>query len=91
MSKFEKNERILRNIMPVNQNTTPHLKGGLLMSLFEKKKTIVLFSEAQKDEYIEKLDQAHVSYDVREKKDDSFDNKITYIIKLKASDLKKVI
>ncbi|MCR5591012.1 MAG: hypothetical protein K6F73_05710 [Lachnospiraceae bacterium] len=61
------------------------------MSLFEKKETITLFSEQQKDDYIEKLDMAHVAYDLREKKVGSFDNQITYIIKVKSADLKKVI
>ena len=61
------------------------------MSLFGKKETITLYSEQQKDDYIEKLDQAHIIYDLREKKDGSFENRITYVIRVKADDLKKVI
>ena len=61
------------------------------MSLFGKKETITLFSEGQKDDYIEKLDKAHIVYDIREKKVDYFDDRITYIIRAKAEDLKKVI
>ena len=61
------------------------------MSLFGRKETITLFSEGQKDDYIEKLDKAHIVYDIREKKVDYFDDRITYIIRAKAEDLKKVI
>ena len=60
------------------------------MSLFGKKEIITLYSEQQKDEYIEKLDHAHIVYDLREKKEDSFENRITYVIRVKADDLKKV-
>lgn len=61
------------------------------MSLFEKKETVTLYSEQQKDDYIEKLDQAHIVYDLRVKKDNSFDNRTTYVFRVKADDLKKVI
>ena len=36
------------------------------MSLFGKKETVVLKSEQQKDAYIERLEKAHVEYDVFE-------------------------
>jgi len=61
------------------------------MSLFEKKETITLYSEQQKDDYIEKLDQAHIAYDFRVKKEDAFDGRIVYVIKVKSNDLKKII
>ena len=61
------------------------------MSLFGKRETITLYSEQQKDEYIEKLDRAHIVYDLREKTEGSFDNRIFYVIRVKADDLKKVI
>ena len=34
------------------------------MKFFTKKETIILNSELQRDDFIEKLDSAHVAYDV---------------------------
>ncbi|MCR5596305.1 MAG: hypothetical protein K6G12_10670 [Lachnospiraceae bacterium] len=61
------------------------------MSLFSKKEKITLYSETQKDEFIDKLERAHVTYNLHEDKDSVFSNSTTYIVKLNASDLKKVI
>ena len=36
------------------------------MTLFTKKEKIFLNSEQQRDDFIEKLDKAHVDYNVRE-------------------------
>ena len=60
------------------------------MSLFNKKETIVLRSEQQKDAYIERLEKAHVEYDVFEDRDTIYSRDVSYIIRIKASDLKKV-
>ena len=60
------------------------------MSLFNKKETIVLKSEQQKDTYIERLEKAHVEYDVFEDRDTIYSRDVSYIIRVKASDLKKV-
>ncbi|MCR5502697.1 MAG: hypothetical protein K6F53_06795 [Lachnospiraceae bacterium] len=61
------------------------------MMFFSKKETIELFSEQQKDDYIEKLDRANVSYVIKEKEDSSFGGNIHYLVKVNASDLKKVV
>lgn len=61
------------------------------MSIFGKKEKIVLFSEAQKDEMIEKLESAHIEYDIREKSDSVFSNHLSYIVLVNAGDLKKVV
>ena len=60
------------------------------MSLFNRKETIVLKSEQQKDAYIERLEKAHVEYDVFEDRDTIYSRDVSYIIRVKASDLKKV-
>ena len=60
------------------------------MSPLKKKATISLKTRQQKDAYIERLDQAHVDYDVTVKRDGIFIRDVSYIITLKASDLKKV-
>ena len=58
--------------------------------MFNKKETIVLKSEQQKDAYIERLEKAHVEYDVFEDRDTIYSRDVSYIIHIKASDLKKV-
>lgn len=60
------------------------------MSLFSRKKKIVLYSEHQKDDYIEKLDRANISYKLDEKVD-SINGKTSYILNVDAADLKKVV
>ena len=59
------------------------------MSLFNKKETIVLKSKQQKDAYIERLEKAHIEYDVFEDRDTIYSRDVSYI-RIKASDLKKV-
>ena len=46
------------------------------MTLFTKKENIILNSELQRDDFIEKLDKAHVDYDVREDKASVFGGKV---------------
>jgi len=60
------------------------------MSLFSRKKSIIMKSEQQKDAYIEKLENAHVDYDVFEDQDALFSREVTYIIRVRTADLKKV-
>lgn len=61
------------------------------MKLFSKKEKIILNSEQQKDTFIERLEKAHVTYVLREKKDDVFTGKPSYVIRVDAEDLKKVV
>ncbi len=61
------------------------------MKLFSRKEKIILRSERQKDDFIEKLENAHIDYDIREAKDSFSDNNLTYIVKIEAADLKKVV
>lgn len=60
------------------------------MSLFSKKETIVFMSEQQKDAYIEKLQNAHVDFDVLESRENVYSSKVAYLIRVNAADLKKV-
>lgn len=61
------------------------------MKLFSKKEKIILRSEQQKDDFIEKLENAHIKYDIRESADSASNNHPTYIVRVEASDMKKVI
>ncbi len=60
------------------------------MNMFTKKEKIILRSEQQKDVLIEKLESAHIEYDIREDKDSVFNNHMTYIVRVPAADFKKV-
>ncbi len=61
------------------------------MKLFRKKEKIILRSEQMKDELIDKLETAHLDYDIRTDRDESFDGHPTYIIRVYATDLAKVV
>lgn len=61
------------------------------MTLFEKKEKIVINSETQKDDFIERLDRAHARYDLHESQESIFSDKISYIFRVNAKDLKKVV
>ncbi|MCR4990484.1 MAG: hypothetical protein K6A38_06460 [Lachnospiraceae bacterium] len=61
------------------------------MTLFAKKEKIILNSEQQKDDFVEKLNSANISYDIKELNESVFSGKTTYIVKLSAKDLKKVV
>ena len=60
------------------------------MSLFTKKETVILKTEQQKDSYIEKLNAAHVDYEVYEDRETIYSRDVTYIVKFRTADLKKV-
>lgn len=60
------------------------------MGFFSRKETIILKSEQQRDAYIDRLDKAHVEYEVSEDRDNVYSRNVSYIIRVKASDLKKV-
>ena len=60
------------------------------MHLFNKKETIVLKTEQQRDAYIDRLDQAHIEYEVFEDLDGIYPRDVTYIIEVKTADQKKV-
>jgi len=78
-------------ILSANQMNGISRQGRICeMSLFNRKETIVLKSEQQKDAYIERLEKAHVEYDVFEDRDTIYRRDFSYIIRIKASDLKKV-
>jgi len=61
------------------------------MKLFSKKENIILNSEQQKEDFIEKLENAHVHYVIREKKDEVYSGRRSYVLKVDAEDLKKVV
>ena len=60
------------------------------MSLFNRKETLVFKTEQQRDAYIERLDAAHIEYEVLDKRDNVYSRDVDYIIRVAASDLKKV-
>ncbi|MCR5107624.1 MAG: hypothetical protein K6B28_05620 [Lachnospiraceae bacterium] len=61
------------------------------MKLFNRKEKIILRSEQQKDDFIEKLDRSNINYDIREEKKCVSDNNPIYIIRINADDMKKVV
>ena len=61
------------------------------MRLFAKKEKIILTSEQQREDFVEKLENAHVYYDIREDKDSvSNSNHPIYILRMYADDVSKV-
>ena len=65
------------------------------MSLFRRnhsnnKEMIVLKTMQQRDTFIDRLEKAHVEYDVSETRDNVYSQDVTYIIRVNAEDLKKV-
>ncbi len=48
------------------------------MTLFTKKEKIILNSELQRDNMIERLDRAHVAYEVKEDKKSGFSVQLYY-------------
>ena len=73
------------------QHTAEAGKGGVdFMSLFTKKETIILKTEQQKDAYIERLEKAHVAYNIHEDRDNIYSRDVSYIIRINAADMKKV-
>lgn len=64
------------------------------MSLFRRnhsnKEMIVLKTMQQRDTFIDRLEKAHVDYDVSESRDNVYSQDVTYIIRVNAEDLKKV-
>ncbi len=61
------------------------------MKLFSKKAKFMLNSEQQKDDFIEKLESAHIEYDIRKDKDSAINNHPTYIVRIDAADMQKVV
>ncbi len=60
------------------------------MKLFTKKETIIKKTEQQRDAFIEKLENAHVVYEIIENKDDYYTRDLGYMFCIDAKDLKKV-
>ncbi len=60
------------------------------MRLFAKKEKIFITSEQQREEYVEKLENAHVYYDIREDKDAVSSGHPMYILRMYSEDLSKV-
>ena len=60
------------------------------MNLFHKTTQVVLRSEEQRDEFIEKLQKAHVDYRVFEDQETVYSWDKRFIFRINAADLKKV-
>ena len=61
------------------------------MSLFRKKEKIVLTSEHQKDAFIDKMERAHIKYDIKEDKSSFSNGHASFIARVNAEDLRKVV
>ena len=60
------------------------------MNLFHKTTQVVLRSEEQRDEYIERLQKAHVEYRVFEDQENVYSKDKRFIFRINAADLRKV-
>ena len=60
------------------------------MKLFHKTTQVVLRSEEQRDEYIEKLQKTHVDYRVFEGQNTVHTRDKRFIVRINSEDLKKV-
>ncbi len=60
------------------------------MKLRSRKDVVILKTIEHRDAYIDRLDMAHVEYDVDEHWDNLLSQDISYIIRIKKADLKKV-
>ena len=61
------------------------------MRLFGRKEIIFLNSEQQKEEFINKLENAHVKYKLKKDEDVVSGARQTYTVKVYADDLKRVV
>lgn len=61
------------------------------MKLFSKKEKIIVRSEQQKEDLIAKLESAHIDYDIREDKDSFSNGHSTYIVRINAADMSKIV
>ena len=52
------------------------------MELFSKKEKLMLGSEQQKDDMIEKLENAHIKYDIRVDRENVTTGRTSYILRL---------
>ena len=60
------------------------------MVFFNRKETLIFKTVQQRDAYIERLDAARVEYEVLENRDNIYSRDVDHIIRVAASDLKKV-
>ncbi len=60
------------------------------MKFFGKKETLVFKTEQQKDNFIERLNEANVNYDIKEVREFILKPNMFYTVSLFADDLKKV-
>ncbi len=61
-----------------------------MMSLFSRKETIVLKNERHKGACIERLENARIEYSIFEEREFIYSRNVSYIIRVKASDLKRI-
>ncbi len=92
MSSTKNGKRLLRHaiILMAKKRTADAVRGNSAMSLFNRKETLVFKTEQQRDAYIERLDAAHVDYDVATIGENIYSRDKEYVIRVTASDLKKV-
>lgn len=60
------------------------------MNLFQKTNKMIIYSETQKDELVEKLEQAHVTYSIKIKEDTLTSSKPYYELRIASKDFAKV-
>lgn len=92
ISSTKNGKRLLRNgtILTAKKRAADTAGRKFAMKLFTRKETLVFKTEQQRDAYIERLDAAHVDYDVATIGENIYSRDKEYVIRVTASDLKKV-
>lgn len=73
-----------------NKENKTHFKEDKdMFNLFQKKSKLVVYTEAQKDELVEKFEQKKIAYKLRLRDDEFSTSKLVYEFTITQSDLLK--
>lgn len=74
----------------INKENKTHFKEDKdMFNLFQKKSKLVVYTEAQKDELVEKFEQKKIAYKLRLRDDEFSTSKLVYEFTITQSDLLK--
>jgi hypothetical protein len=74
----------------INKENKTHFKEDKdMFNLFQKKSKLVVYTEAQKDELVEKFEQKKIAYKLRLRDDEFSTSKLVYEFTIAQSDLLK--
>ena len=74
----------------INKENKAHFREDKdMFNLFQKKSKLVVYTEAQKDELVEKFEQKKIAYKLRLRDDEFSTSKLVYEFTITQSDLLK--